>query len=232
MAEPSEVVDLVKADRPGESAAAPSAPDPRSGRITFQAMADRLTLGLLASVIGAVLVFVSAFLTWSSTNSKSISGDLTSGATTDTLGIDSHRLGGATLVLSIASLALIMVMLLPATKTYAWKVLIGAGALIALLALIELFQIPATLHPVVKGCGVNGVTCSFTRSTGPGVWFTLIAGILVAVGAYVHHIRPVGLRPEAGNVTSRPEAGNVTSQPGAGNVTSQPEPGPAHETVE
>jgi hypothetical protein len=225
MVEPSEVVDLVKADR----AAEPPAPGPRPERITFQSMADRLTLGLLASVIGAVLVFVSAFLTWSTTNSRSSAGRLVSGATTDTLGIDGHRLGGATLVLSIASLALIAVMLLPATKSYAWKMLIGAGALIALLALIELFQIPATLHPVVKGCNVNGVTCKFSRSIGPGVWFTLIAGILVAVGAYVHHIRPVGLRPEAGIVTSRPAAGNATSRPEAGNVS---EPEPAHETVE
>jgi hypothetical protein len=89
-----------------------------------------------------------------------------------------------------------MVMLLPATKPYAWKILTGAGVLIVVLALVELFQIPATLHPVVKGCGVNGVTCTFSRSTGPGVWFTLVAGILTAVGAYVHHMRPVGLRPE------------------------------------
>ena len=223
MAKPSDVVDLVKADRPTDPDAAAA---PRSERITFQSMADRLTLGLLASVIGAVLVFVSAFLTWSSTHSKSAAGKLVSGATTDTLGIDSHRLGSATLVLSIAALALIMVMLLPATKPYAWKILTGAGVLIAVLALVELFQIPATLHPVVKGCGVDGVTCTFTRSTGPGVWFTLVAGVLVTVGAYAHHLRPVGLRPTVGAATSKPLPAEATS----------PEPvseqEPAHETVE
>ena len=222
MVEPSGVVDLVKAGRVTESGAA----SPRSERLTFQSMADRLTLGLLASVIGAVLVFVSAFLTWSSINSKSSVGGLTSGATTDTLGIDGHRLGGATLVLSIAALALIMVMLLPATKSYAWKILIGVGVLTSLLAVVELFQIPATLHPVVKACGVNGVTCSFTRTTGPGVWFTLVAGILVAVGAYVHHIRPVQLRPQA-EAPSPPPASETANE-----TETETQTETAHETVE
>ena len=181
MSESSNTVDLLKAGEPRE-------------RITFDSMAARLTFGLLASVIGAVLVFISAFLNWSSTTSKSSAGKLVSGATTDTLGIDGSRLGGATLVLSIAALALIAVMLLPATKTYAWKALIGTGALIALLALLELFQIPGTLHPTKFSCP-TGVTCSFRRSIGPGVWFTLIAGLLVCAGAYVHHIRPVLTRP-------------------------------------
>jgi hypothetical protein len=40
------------------------------------------------------------------------------------------------------------------------------------------------------------------------VWFTLVAGLLVAVGAYVHHIRPVPFRPGAGQVTGQPQAGH------------------------
>jgi hypothetical protein len=32
------------------------------------------------------------------------------------------------------------------------------------------------------------------------VWFTLVAGLLVAAGGYVHHTRPVGLRPAAGQI--------------------------------
>jgi hypothetical protein len=242
MMEPSGVVDLVKADRVTESGAAP----PCSERLTFQSMADRLTLGLLASVIGAVLVFVSAFLTWSSTNSKSSVGGLTSGAITDTIGIDGHRLGGATLVLSIAALALVMVMLLPATKSYAWKILMGVGALTSLLAVVELFQIPATLHPVVKACGVNGVTCSFTRTIGPGVWFTLVAGILVAVGAYVHHIRPVQMRHQAEAPSPPPvnetetethtdtetETHTETDTETETHTETETETRPAHETVE
>jgi hypothetical protein len=219
MVEPSGVVDLVKADRVTESGAAP----PRSERLTFQSMADRLTLGLLASVIGAVLVFVSAFLTWSSTNSKGVIGKLVSGGTTDTLGIDGSRLGGATLVLSIASLALVMVMLLPATKPYAWKLLIGAGGLIALLALVELFQIPGHLYPKSFSCP-PGAICTFTRSIGPGVWFTLVAGILVAVGAYVHHIRPVQMRHQA-EAPSPPPANETETE-------TDTETQPAHETVE
>jgi hypothetical protein len=201
MSEPSGAVDLTKSDSPSEPGAAGS----REERITFQSMADRLTLGLLASVIGAVLVFVSAFLTWASTTSKSSVNGLTTGAVTDTLGIDGSRLGTATLVLSIAALALVGVMLLPATKPYAWKILMATGALIVLLALVELFQIPGTLHPKDFTCPA-GLTCSFHRSIGPGVWFTLVAGLLVAAGAYVHHIRPVGLRPEAATVASTPQA--------------------------
>jgi hypothetical protein len=230
MSEPSGAVDLTKSDSPSEPGAAGS----RDGRITFQSMADRLTLGLLASVIGAVLVFVSALLTWSSIHVKSVAGTSASGGVIDSLGISGSRLGSATLVLSIAALALVGVMLLPATKPYAWKVLIGTGVLIAVLALIELFRIPATLHLTAQGCGVNGVTCSSHRSIGPGVWFTLVAGLLVAAGAYVHHIRPVGLRPEAGHVSSRPEVGHVISRPEPAPVpqTADAAETADHETVE
>jgi hypothetical protein len=197
MSQPSGEVDLTKSDAAGE----PAESGPPAERITFQSMADKLTLGLLACVIGAVLVFVSAFLNWSSTTSKGTAPGArgATGATTDTLGIDGSRLGTATLVLSIAAIALVGVMLLPATKPYAWKILIGTGVLIALLAIVELFQIPGTLHPKNFTCP-TGLTCSFHRSIGPGVWFTLAAGLLVAAGSYVHHIRPVGLRPEAGHV--------------------------------
>jgi hypothetical protein len=220
VSQPSGTVDLVKAQPGGSGDAEPGE------RITFQSMADRLTLGLLVSVIGAVLVFVSSFLTWSSINAKSTVGKSLAGGVIDTLGVSGSRLGSATLVLSIAALALVAVMLLPATKPYAWKALIGVGVLIALLALIELFRIPATLHLTVKGCGVNGVTCSFHRSIGPGVWFTLVAGILIPVGAYVHHIRPVHLRPEA---PSQAKTAEDASEPQAAAVPSRPRPKPVAE---
>ena len=155
-------------------------------------MADRLTLGLLASVIGAVLVFVSAFLTWSTVDARSQSGQL-AGAVTDSMGISDGRLGSATLVLSLAALALVAVMLLPATKPWAWQVLIGAGVLSAVFTLIDLITIPKTLRPDNFTCPA-GVSCTFHRTIGPGVWFTLIASLLIVAGAYVHHIRPVPFR--------------------------------------
>ncbi len=234
------VVDLAKSEPPSQA-------EDGEERITFQSMADRLTLGLLASIIGAVLVFVSAFLTWASVNAKSTVGDKVSGATTDSLGIAGSRLGSATLVLSITALALCGVMLLPATKVWAWKLLTGAGALIALLAVIELFQIPGTLRPSDFTCP-TGLTCTFHRSIGPGVWFTLVAGLLVAAGAYVHHIRPVQFRAQPARTTPEPAAipaaeGDPVTEPAAV-AKPAPSPGPsakpappasetaAHETVE
>jgi hypothetical protein len=192
-------------------------------------------LGLLASIIGAVLVFVSSFLTWASVNAKSSVAGKVSGASVDYLGVSSHRLGFATLVLSIAALALCAVMLLPATKPWAWKVLIGTGALVALLAIIELIQIPQTLHANTSTCTAQGVTCTLHRSIGPGVWFTLIAGILVAAGAYVHHIRPVQFRSQlAGRATpaapaaQAPEAHADASEPAQVPLAkTAPSPGPA-----
>lgn len=167
-----------------------TAPEPVAERITFQSMADRLTLGLLASVIGAVLVFVSAFLTWSTVDARSQIGDKLAGAVTDSIGIAGGRLGTATLVLSLAAVAVVAVMLLPATKPWAWQVLIGAGALSAAFSLYDLITIPKTLRPDNFTCP-SGVSCTFHRTIGPGVWFTLIASLLIVAGAYVHHIRPV-----------------------------------------
>jgi hypothetical protein len=156
-------------------------------------MADRLTLGLLAAVIGAVLVFISAFLTWSTVDARSEAGGKVAGAVIHSMGIAGGRLGTATLVLSIASLAMVAVMLLPSTKPWAWQVLIGFGLLSALFALIDLISIPKTLRPNIAAC--EGVSCSLHRTIGPGVWFTLIASLLIVAGAYVHQIRPVPFRP-------------------------------------
>lgn len=199
-------VDLRKADRAGSSGLEP-AESTRAGRtVTFDSMADRLTLGLLAAVIGAVLVFVSAFLTWSTVSARSsAAGGTKSGAVTDSIGIAGGRLGLETLILALASLALVAVMLMPDTKPWAWKVLIGTGALTVLFALIELVSIPRTLRPDNFTCP-PGVSCSFHRTVGPGVWFTLVTGLLVIAGAYVHHIRPVTFRPQAAGDARQPAA--------------------------
>ncbi len=165
-----------------------------SEKITFQSMADRLTLGLLASVIGAVLVFVCAFLTWSTVDARSRAGNKLAGAVTDSAGISAGRLGTATLVLSLGALAVVAVMLLPATKSWAWQVLIGFGALTAAFTLYELISIPRTLRPDNFTCP-SGVSCAFHRTIGPGVWLTLIASLLIVAGGYVHHLRPVAFRP-------------------------------------
>src|SRR5689334_10382179 len=114
-------VDLVKPGSEPASAETTEATQPAGDRqrITFQSMADRLTLGLLASVIGAVLVFISAFLTWSSVHAHAFVGNKQTNVVVDSLGVSGSRLGTATLILSIAAMALIGVMLLPATKEWA-----------------------------------------------------------------------------------------------------------------
>jgi hypothetical protein len=187
---------------PESAAAAEPATEPATARITFQSMADRLTLGLLASVIGAVLVFVSAFLTWSTVDARSQVGDKLAGAVTDSIGIADGRLGTATLVLSLGALAVVAVMLLPATKPWAWQVLIGFGALSAAFTLFDLISIPRTLRPDNFTCP-SGVSCTFHQTIGPGVWFTLIASLLIVAGAYVHHIRPVPFRSPGAHPTRR-----------------------------
>jgi hypothetical protein len=185
---------------------------PPAERISFQSMADRLTLGLLASVIGAVLVFVSAFLTWSTVDARSQVGGKLAGAVTDSIGISGGRLGTATLILSLAALAVVAVMLLPATKPWAWQVLIGAGALSAAFTLYDLFSIPRTLRPDNFTCPA-GVSCTFHRTIGPGVWFTLIASLLIVAGAYVHHLRPVPFRSPGAHPVKRRIVDLTKSEP-------------------
>jgi hypothetical protein len=172
-------------------------------------MADRLTLGLLAAVIGAVLVFISAFLTWSTVDARSEAGGKIAGAVTDSIGISGGRLGTATLVLAIAAVAMAGVMLLPSTKPWAWQVLLGFGLLSAFFALIDLISIPRTLRPENFTCPA-GVTCTFHRTIGPGVWFTLVASLLIVAGAYVHHFRPVPFR--APGAPPRPKTVDLTKK--------------------
>ncbi len=107
-------------------------------------------------------------------------------------------------------------MLLPATKSWAWKVLVGTGGLIALLAVIDMLSIPS--HPKPSPSVCKGVTCELSQSIGPGMWFTLVAGLLVAAGGYVHHIRPVPFRSahpavSAGAQTAAPAAGIEVAEP-------------------
>jgi hypothetical protein len=176
-----------------ESAGSAGPAEPARSGVSFQSMADRLTLGLLASVIGAVLVFISAFLTWSTVDARSQAGGKLAGAVTDSIGISGGRLGTETLVLALAALAVVGVMLLPATKSWAWQVLLGAGLLSVFFTLVDALSIPKTLRPDNFTCP-TGVSCTFHRTIGPGVWFTLVASVLIVAGAYIHHVRPVPFR--------------------------------------
>jgi len=164
------------------------------GPITFQSMADQLTLGEVVAVLAALLTFVAAFLTWSTVMVHSSSNAQVTGAVADSAGVSAGvsggRLGTVTLGLSIAVLVTVGVMLLPLAAAWVWKVLLGFGALIAALTLLDMARIPRPMAPDNFTCP-SGVTCSFHRSIGPGTWFTVGAGLLVLGGAYLHHWRPL-----------------------------------------
>jgi hypothetical protein len=209
---PGVALDIPEPSPAPEASVASPAPAPDADAITFQSMADRLTPGLLAAVIGAVLVFISAFLTWSTVDARSEAGGKIAGAVTDSIGLSGGRLGTATLVLAIAALAMVGVMLLPSTKPWAWQALLGFGLLSAFFALIDLISIPRTLRPENFTCP-DGVTCTFHRTLGPGVWFTLVASLVIVAGAYVHHIRPVPFRsPGAPSRQRRPKTVDLTKK--------------------
>lgn len=197
-----------------EAAAEPAAlasPEPSTrGPLTFESMADRLTLGLVVTVLAALLGFVSAFLTWSTVDVRSATDVRITGAVTDSLGISGGRLGTVTLGVSIAVLVTVAVMLLPLVALWAWKVLLGFGTLIALLTLLDLARIPRTIAPDNFTCP-SGVTCTFHRIVGPGVWFTLGAGLLVIGGAYLHHLRPGLAFPTPANGSTAQPAPDVIS---------------------
>jgi hypothetical protein len=181
------------------TALAPSAP---RGPITFQSMADQLTLGEVVTVLAALLVFVSAFLTWATVEVHTSTGARIAGAVTASMGISGGRLGTVTLGLSVAVLVTVAAMLVPFGDGWMWKVLLGFGALIALLTLLDMARIPRTMAPDNFSCP-SRVTCTFHRSIGPGTWFTLAAGLVVLAGAYLHHWRPLYFR--SGDVSSKDE---------------------------
>lgn len=183
---------------------APLAPSPSRGPITFQSMADQLTLGEVVTVLAALLVFVSAFLTWATVEVHTSTGTPVAGAITASMGISGGRLGTVTLALSVAVLVTVAGMLVPMGATWMWKVLLGFAALIALLALLDVARIPRMMSPDNFSCP-SRVTCTFHRSIGPGTWITLGAGLLVLAGAYLHHWRPLYFSTDEASPEDEPD---------------------------
>ncbi len=178
---------------PAEPAPPAAAPDDSPDRITFQSMADRLTLGLLAAVIGAVLVFISAFLTWSTVNARSQAGGKIAGAISDTLGIAGGRLGTVTLVLSLAVAGDGRPSCCCPRRSHGRGRCSSASACWRCLRAGRSDRDPedaaaGRLH-LPGRCELH-----ISPRVGPGVWFSLITSLLIVAGAYVHHIRPVPFR--------------------------------------
>jgi hypothetical protein len=150
-----------------------------------------MTPGLLTSAIGALLTFLAAFLTWATVELTSrAGGPLVGGGTRSVIGLQGDRLGKATLVLAIAALLLVALLAAPASRPWGWIPLATAGALIVVLAVVDLISISDASDlrhrlAAVPGCQ-QVVQCSGDRSAGIGVYLTILGGLAVLAGALLH----------------------------------------------
>jgi hypothetical protein len=151
----------------------------------------RATPGLLVAAVGALITFLAAFLTWASVEvSSRVGGPIVGGGTRSVSGLEGDRLGKATLVVAIAALLLIGLLLAPASRRWGWIALAVAGGLILVLALLDLVSIADASDlrsrlAQVPGCSA-AVQCTGDRSAGIGIYLTLLGGLLVGVGAFLH----------------------------------------------
>jgi hypothetical protein len=150
-----------------------------------------VTPGLLTVAVGGLLTFLAAFLTWASVEVTSrAGGPLVGGGTRSVSGLEGDRLGKATLVIAIAALVLAALLLLPTSRVWGWIVLLVAGGLIVVLALLDLIAISDATDlrqrlADVPGCS-QGVQCTGERSAGIGVYLTVLGGLVIMVGALLH----------------------------------------------
>ena len=159
---------------------------PAAGRMPAGA-----TPGLLTAAVGTLVTFLAAFLTWASVEVTSrAGGPLIGGGTRSVSGLEGDRLGKGTLVLAIAAALLIVLLAAPASRSWGWIALLVAGALIVLLALLDLVSISDASDlrsrlADIPGCG-GPVSCTGDRSAGIGVYLTILGGLVIMVGALLH----------------------------------------------
>jgi hypothetical protein len=141
--------------------------------------------------VGALLTFLAAFLTWATVEVTSrAGGPIVGGGTRSVSGLEGDRLGKATLVIGLAALVLCALLLAPATRSWGWIALLVCGALIVLLAVLDLASISDDTDlkqrlAEVPGCG-GTVRCEGERTAGVGVWLTIVGGLLIMLGAALH----------------------------------------------
>lgn len=146
--------------------------------------------GQLLALAGAVLTFLAAFLTWATSDARSTVGSIVGGGTIRRSGLQGGHLGTATLVLSLLAMALVALLARPALRRWGWIALAAAGALTALLAVLDAIASSdkGDLNRQVQAiCAPRRVVCTTHVSTGPGVWLTLLGGLAILTGAILHH---------------------------------------------
>jgi hypothetical protein len=154
-------------------------------------MPVNVTPGVLTAAVGALLTFLAAFLTWATVEVTSRVGTLLGGGTRSTSGLEGDRLGKATLVLALAAVALCVLLLQPSSRSWGWIALAAVGGLIVVLALIDLAAISDVSDlrerlGQVQGCSA-AVQCTGSRTPGIGVYLTIVGGLVVLIGALLHH---------------------------------------------
>jgi hypothetical protein len=123
---------------------------------------------------------------------------------------------------------LVVLLAAPASRRWGWIPLATAGALIVLLAVLDLVSISDASDlrerlARVPGCA-QVVQCTGDRSAGIGVYLTILGGLLVLIGALLHagaferarrRVRPAGTPGRADGRRSEPVPASV-SAPAAG----------------
>ncbi len=166
--------------------------------------------GQLLALAGAVLTFLAAFLTWATSDARSTVGSIVGGGTIRRSGLQGGHLGTATLVLSLLAMALVALLARPALRRWGWIALAAAGALTALLAVLDAIASSdkGDLNRQVQAiCAPRRVVCTTHVSTGPGVWLTLLGGLAILTGAILHHRERRGPGP-----ASPPDAGTPVEE--------------------
>ncbi len=161
--------------------------------------------GQLLALAGAVLTFLAAFLTWATSDARSTVGSIAGGGTIRRSGLQGGHLGTATLVLSLLAMALVALLARPALRRWGWIAVATAGALTALLAVLDAIASSdkGDLNRQVQAiCAPRRVVCTTHVSTGPGVWLTLLGALAILTGAILHHRERRGPGP-----ASPPDAG-------------------------
>ncbi len=166
--------------------------------------------GQLLALAGAVLTFLAAFLTWATSDARSTVGSIVGGGTIRRSGLQGGHLGTATLVLSLLAMALVALLARPALRRWGWIALAAAGALTALLAVLDAIASSdkGDLNRQVQAiCAPRRVVCTTHVSTGSGVWLTLLGGLAILTGAILHHRERRGPGP-----ASPPDAGTPVEE--------------------
>jgi hypothetical protein len=187
----------------GPSGAAGEAREFDAGRTTPARATGRRVAGALAVTAGGVLTAVAAFLTWTTVGVLDITQIAIQGTDADQDGNATFALG------ALAALAGAYALRRQASGRV-WLVSGTAGAMIVLLAIVEILRAGRAGTPGDAELGL-------TVDVGPGLWLTLTGGGLVVVATIVGGVARSGRR-SAGlpSGTGDPDGNNASATPSLG----------------